>query len=244
LFRFFEREVNHGIHLLADVRSDLMEVHEVCKGAQKQSNHTRALTSALNKGLVPTDWLRYTVPKGVTVMTWIHDFIERVRQLIRLAASPSLKSNQWSLEELHMRIEVGVAEDRPDTFKIEAYITATRQTVAQSNQWSLEELHMRIEVGVAEDRPDTFKIEGLRLMGAACKKGNTLEVVDEVSTDLESVALTWVREASPTNSITLPVYLYQDRKNLLFTLDFDPAAIERTTFYERSVAVASNHSMS
>ncbi|VDN23965.1 unnamed protein product [Gongylonema pulchrum] len=26
LFRFFEREVNHGIHLLADVRSDLMEV--------------------------------------------------------------------------------------------------------------------------------------------------------------------------------------------------------------------------
>lgn len=46
-------------------------------------------------------------------------------------------------------------------FSPEAYITATRQTVAQSNQWSLEELHMRIEVGVVEDRPDTFKIEGI-----------------------------------------------------------------------------------
>lgn len=85
---------------------------------------------------------------------------------------------------------------------------------------------------------------GFRLMGAACKKGNTLEVVDEVSTDLESVALSWVREASPTNSITLPVYLYHDRKNLLFTLDFDPAAAEKTSFYERSVAITSNNAIS
>lgn len=46
---------------------------------------------ALNKGLVPADWLRYTVPKVVTVMAWIHDFNERVQQLIRLAGSTSLK---------------------------------------------------------------------------------------------------------------------------------------------------------
>ena len=45
-------------------------------------------------------------------------------------------------------------------FSPEAYITATRQLVAQSNQWSLEELNIRVEVGVKEDRPDSFKIEG------------------------------------------------------------------------------------
>lgn len=48
-------------------------------------------------------------------------------------------------------------------FAPEAYITATRQTVAQSNQWSLEELRMHIEVGTIDDRPDTFKVEGIAL---------------------------------------------------------------------------------
>lgn len=46
-------------------------------------------------------------------------------------------------------------------FAPEAYITATRQTVAQSNQWSLEELRMHIEVGTTDDRPDTFRIKGV-----------------------------------------------------------------------------------
>ncbi|VDN06320.1 unnamed protein product [Thelazia callipaeda] len=229
LFRFFEREINHGINLLTCVRSDLMEVHLVCKGVQKQSNHSRELTSALNKGLVPTDWLRYTVPKVVTVMAWIHDFVERVQQLIKLSGSSSLKNEKIWLGGL---------------FSPEAYITATRQTVAQSNQWSLEELRMHIEVGVTEDRPDTFRVKGLRLMGAVCKESNRLEIVDEVSTDLENVALSWSRKVSPLDNISLPVYLYRDRKNLLFTLDFDPIGIEKTNFYERSVAITSNNSLS
>uniref|UniRef100_A0A8R1U2J5 Dynein heavy chain, cytoplasmic n=1 Tax=Onchocerca volvulus TaxID=6282 RepID=A0A8R1U2J5_ONCVO len=229
LFRFFEREVNHGTHLLASVRNDLIEVHSVCRGERKQSNHTRALTLALNKGLVPADWLRYTVPKVITVMTWIHDFTDRVQQLIRLAGSASLKKESIWLGGL---------------FAPEAYITATRQTVAQSNQWSLEELRMHIEVGVTDDRPDTFRVEGLRLMGAACKKKNKLEIVDEVSTDLKNVTLSWFREVSSPDNITLPVYLYRDRKNLLFTLDFDPGNIQKKSLYERSVAVTSNSSLS
>uniref|UniRef100_A0A915BJF8 Dynein heavy chain, cytoplasmic n=6 Tax=Parascaris univalens TaxID=6257 RepID=A0A915BJF8_PARUN len=229
LFRFFEREINHGILLLSDVRADLQEVHAVCRGEQKQNNHTRALTSALNKGVVPTDWLRYTVPKGITVMAWIHDFVERVNQLAKFAASKSLKKETVWLGGM---------------FSPEAFITATRQLVAQSNQWSLEELNMRVEVGVTEDRVDSFKIQGLRLMGAECRKGNTIAVVDEVSTEMQTVALSWTREPSPSTAITLPVYLYRDRKNLLFTLDFDPGDVEKTVFYERSVAVTSNSALS
>lgn len=46
-------------------------------------------------------------------------------------------------------------------FSPEAYITATRQMVAQANHWSLEELHMRIEVDTSEDRTNTFKLQGI-----------------------------------------------------------------------------------
>lgn len=44
---------------------------------------------------VPTNWLRYTVPKDVTVMDWVVDFSERVKQLIRIGASQNLKVSPW-----------------------------------------------------------------------------------------------------------------------------------------------------
>lgn len=81
-------------------------------------------------------------------------------------------------------------------------------------------------------------------MGAQCKKKNKLEIVDEVSTDLENVTLSWLRETNLANSITLPVYLYRDRKNLLFSLDFDLGEVQKTSLYERSVAVTANSSLS
>ncbi|MFH4973695.1 hypothetical protein AB6A40_000404 [Gnathostoma spinigerum] len=229
LFRFFEREINLGINLLASIRGDLKEIHAVCRGEQKQNNHTRELTTALNKGQVPSDWVRYTVPKGVTVMGWIQDFAKRVNQLTKFAASNSLKKEPIWLGGM---------------FSPEAYITATRQLVAQSNQWSLEELNMLIEVGLEEDKPDTFRIEGLRLLGAECKEKNTIRVVDEVSTEMNNVGISWAREPSSSSAINLPVYLYRDRKNLLFTLDFNPANVEKNVFYERSVAVTSNSALS
>lgn len=84
LYRFFEREVNLGSRLLADVRADLDQVAAVCAGKQKQSNYLRTLTTALNKGIVPERWRRYTVP-DVTVIQWIQDMAERMMQLQRIA---------------------------------------------------------------------------------------------------------------------------------------------------------------
>lgn len=49
LFRFFEREINLGSALVRDVRRDLEDILAVCNGEQKQNNHIRSLTSALNK---------------------------------------------------------------------------------------------------------------------------------------------------------------------------------------------------
>ena len=81
-------------------------------------------------------------------------------------------------------------------------------------------------------------------MGAACKSGNTITVVDEVSTELPIVSLSWVREASSPSMIVLPVYLYRDRTNLLSTFYFDPANVEKNVFYQRSVALTANNTVS
>ena len=49
LFRFFEREVNAGIQMLADVRRDIEDAIQICLGEKKQTNHHRILLAALAK---------------------------------------------------------------------------------------------------------------------------------------------------------------------------------------------------
>ncbi len=78
----------------------------------------------------------------------------------------------------------------------EAYITATRQYVAQANHWSLEELHLEVHVSEAGQKVSlddcSFGVSGLKLQGAVCKK-NTLELSTTISTDLPLTSLKWVR---------------------------------------------------
>ena len=81
LFRFYEREVNAGVRLLAEVRRDLTEIKLICQGEKKATNHHRTLMSELAKGLIPESWRRYTIPAGMTVIQWVTDFSERIRQL-------------------------------------------------------------------------------------------------------------------------------------------------------------------
>ena len=81
LFRFYEREVNAGVRLLADVRRDLTEIKLICQGEKKATNHHRTLMSELAKGLIPASWRRYTIPAGMTVIQWVTDSSERIRQL-------------------------------------------------------------------------------------------------------------------------------------------------------------------
>lgn len=85
LFRFFEREVNAGVRLLADVRRDMLEIKLICQGEKKATNHHRTLMSELAKGMIPNAWRRYTIPAGMTVIQWITDFSERVKQLQTVA---------------------------------------------------------------------------------------------------------------------------------------------------------------
>lgn len=74
------------------------------------------------------------------------DFVERVKQLVRFTQSKNRRQEELWIGGL---------------FAPEAYITATRQLVAQTNGWSLEQLYMHIAV-VSKDKQesDKFTVKG------------------------------------------------------------------------------------
>ena len=83
-------------------------------------------------GLIPKTWCRYTIPAGMTVIQWITDFSERVKQLQNVTQA----GGAHALKNLHVWLG--------GLFIPEAYITASRQYVAQANNWSLEELYLDV----------------------------------------------------------------------------------------------------
>jgi dynein heavy chain 1 len=137
LYRYFEREVNTGVRLLQRLRADLQDVISICRGEKKQTNHHRLMIGQLAKGLFPDHWREYTVPSGCTVIQWITDFAERVKQL---GAVSTLCSSSGA----------GALNSKPiwlgGLFNPEAFITASRQFVAQANGWSLEELQLQVQI--------------------------------------------------------------------------------------------------
>ncbi|XP_073783095.1 cytoplasmic dynein 1 heavy chain 1 isoform X2 [Danio rerio] len=233
LFRFFEREVKMGSRMLQDVRQDLTDVVQVCEGKKKQTNVLRTLINDMVKGILPRSWSRYTVPAAMTVLQWVGDFSERIQQLQQIsqgAASGGAKE----LKNIHVNLG--------RLFVPEAYITATRQYVAQANSWSLEELYLEVNVtsaAAAALDACSFGIRGLKLQGATCAN-NKLSLSTTISTELPLTHLRWVKQSSSEkrNMVTLPVYLNFTRADLIFTVDFDIATKEDPHhFYERGVAI-------
>ncbi|XP_030854690.1 cytoplasmic dynein 1 heavy chain 1 [Strongylocentrotus purpuratus] len=238
LFRFFEREVNHGNQLLMDVRSDLKDVLDVCQGKKKQTNNDRALIENLAKGMLPRRWNRYTVPAGLTVIQWVSDFSDRINQLQKI----SLATTSGGSKELkNQSVWLG------GLFTTEAYITATRQYVAQANSWPLEELYLEV---TASDQGSqlklddcSFAVSGLKLQGAVCKE-NKIHLTSTISSDLPQTSLRWIHVESGKSPnlqgmVKLPVYLNQTRADLLFTLDMTMGGDSKSEliFYERGVAL-------
>ena len=95
-------------------------------------------------------------------------------------------------------------------FTPEAYITATRQFVAQANSWSLEELVLNVKIcdNVKQLQFDdcSFVITGLKLQGASCKN-DVLSLSSHVSNDLPVATIKWSREQNATNANMSKVFL-------------------------------------
>ncbi|XP_058810234.1 dynein heavy chain, cytoplasmic isoform X2 [Phymastichus coffea] len=234
LYRYFEREVNSGSKLLKNVIHDLQDVVLICKGEKKQTNYHRTMLSELIKGIIPAGWRRYTVPRGCTVIQWITDFSHRVSQLQEVSR---VVSQSGANEIKNFPVWLG------GLFNPEAYITATRQCVAQANNWSLEELQLDVFVcnsdnTVADDY--CFAVTGLKLQGAQCKN-NMLYLTSTIMTDLHVTILKWVKRSTTDTveyKLALPVYLNSTRTELLFNVDLQIAPSQDShSFYERGVAI-------
>ncbi|KDQ54817.1 hypothetical protein JAAARDRAFT_37924 [Jaapia argillacea MUCL 33604] len=213
LYRLFFREGAVGHQLLVQVRKDLSDVAKVCQGALKQTNHLRTLMSSLTKGTIPPHWRRYNVHKAMSVAEWIPNLSRRLAQLDTVAGLDSLND-----------IEVWLG----GLFFPEAYITATRQAVAHRKKWSLETLHLRLDIEKMND-PAAFIVDGLVLEGAAWSS-DKLVLNDGESVRLNPSQIRWVQsedyDTSQGTIVNLPVYLNNDRSDVLFTVDlpFDRSA--------------------
>lgn len=71
----------------------LTRIH-LTQGDKKQTNYHRAMLSDLVKGIIPSSWRRYTVPRGCTVIQWITDFSERIKQLQQVSQLVSRGAQQ------------------------------------------------------------------------------------------------------------------------------------------------------
>ena len=231
------------------VRSDLLDVLAICEARKKQTNHHRQLIKDLAKGSIPAAWRRfYTLPKQLLVAPWMSDFAERVKQMTRVSrqfAEEGIESLKTSVVWLG------------GLFAPEAYITATRQYVAQTNSLSLEELVLNISVhedaaSVDNVRLDEFSfgLTGLTLQGARCAN-NKLILSTNITNDFPLAIIRWSRAASggggsgavvhtaQTNMINLPVYLNGTRAELLFKVDMETEQ-KQTLFYMRGVAIVAS----
>ncbi|KAI8434181.1 hypothetical protein MSG28_012296 [Choristoneura fumiferana] len=168
----------------------------ICEGSMKQTNETRAMVGALVRGMLPAAWRRYAVARGCTVRQWVGDFARRVAQLA--AVSECVAADQGARRLQSIPVWLG------GLLNPEAYITATRQCVAQANSWSLEELHLQAGSEAESSAEWSFQVTGLKLQGATVK-GHRLLLTNTIMVDL------------PLTSLTLPVYLNSARSELLFT---------------------------
>jgi dynein heavy chain 1 len=238
LFRFFEREINSAISLLTTVQSDLNDVSNICDGNKKQTNYHRQLLKDLAKGLIPPSWRRYVVPKNLIVQAWIVDFAERIKQLARV-------SQTFEEQGLHAlrKLQVWLG----GLFTPEAYITATRQLVAQTNSWSLEELSLNIQVYDENAKvildESSFAITGLKLQGAVCEN-NRIKLSSDIVNDLSVCVIQWSKQdrtlTNKQNTIVLPIYLNLTRSELLFKIEMATDQNEKDFFMRGIAILASN----
>ncbi|KAH9486661.1 Cytoplasmic dynein 1 heavy chain 1 [Psilocybe cubensis] len=222
LYRLFAREGDIGRKLLGSVRKDLDNVVKVCLGELKQTNHLRTLMSSLTKGSIPEHWRRYKVNKSMAVSAWIADFARRLAQLDNIATLDNLSNTEVWLGGL---------------FFPEAYITATRQAVAHRKKWSLETLHLRLDIERVND-PNAFVVDGLVLEGAAWSSDH-LVLNDGEAVRLSSSQIRWVQmDENPSQGlVNLPVYLNNDRSDVLFTVDLPFDAMAGSLVATRAVCL-------
>jgi dynein heavy chain 1 len=178
------------------------------------------------------------MPRATTVEQFINDLSRRLVQLEAIAAASDARQGIW----------LG------GLFQPEAFLTATRQTIAHQRGWSLEQLELSLEVEENAET-DSFPIEGehfsgvsesllmivtgLKLEGAAWENGR-LALNDGQSVSLKSSQLTWRKQGEIRERyglVNIPVYLNSDRSDVLFSVDLAAEGLSQTVVAQRGVCI-------
>jgi dynein heavy chain 1 len=163
--------------------------------------------------------LKFKIAKNTSLAQFIGNLSARLAQLEGLAKGSDGCKSIW----------LG------GLFQPEAYITATRQTVAHKNGWSLEQLSLSLALNQASDAEgfvvegelatryehDVADIEGLRFEGADWSESG-LMLNDGRPVALGLSQLTWRKTDTiddKAKTVNVPVYLNGDRADVLFAVD-------------------------
>lgn len=228
LFRFLEREINVACILLDLVRDKVGDAKLMCEGKIQPLMELKTLAQTLYAGQVPKIWKKFTFLETLEVTPWISDLKKRLDQFETL-----VNTSDWQKKGVWLG---GILFP-------EAFMTATRQYVAQNAQLSLDELDLRAciyEGGEVED--DSFLIEGLGIEGGEWH-GKSLSMSKELANTVKTVKFTWIKinpedkHRLSDQQIFVPVYLNSTRKNLLFSVKLDCGTIPRNNLYQRGIAL-------
>jgi dynein heavy chain 1 len=171
---------------------------------------------------VPGEWVKYKTPREITVEQWIADFGKRLAQIEDISNSDF---DGDSLKDVWLG----------GLFMPEAFITASRQTIAQKNSWSLEELELSMDfVGGGADE---FCVSGMRVEGAEMV-GGKLAVSAATSWKMGGTVISWSKKSGGREMIDVPVYLNSDRTDVLFVASIakSTVGISEDALVQRAIA--------
>ena len=229
IFRFLKREVAVALKLLNKVREDLKQLILMAKGETKSNNELREIAKNIFNDTVPKVWEMYPSLE-LNITEWILDLKNRINQLNIITKSDDYgKSNLW-LGGLIFP---------------EAYLTATRQSVAQEYSVSLDELVLSVELvkDIAEVEKNAFVLKGLCIEGAEWDYSNDkLIMTDNLFCQLPPFLLKWniQKNTDLSKMFPIPVYLNNMRKNLLFSVYIkNDSVLSDSDWYQRGIALIS-----
>jgi dynein heavy chain 1 len=229
IFRFLKREVAVAIKLLNKVREDLKQLILMAKGEAKSNNELREIAKNIFNDTVPKVWEVYPSLE-LNITEWILDLKNRINQLNTITKSDDYgKSNLW-LGGLIFP---------------EAYLTATRQSVAQEYSVSLDELVLSVELvkDITSVDKNAFVLKGLCIEGAEWDySSNKLIMTDNLFCQLPPFLLKWnIRKDTDLGKMfPIPVYLNNMRKNLLFSVYIkNDSVLSDSDWYQRGIALIS-----
>lgn len=226
LWRCYDREVGFGRSVLKKVKEDLERLQAACVGG-KTTNDVRQLIQDMNTDQVPKAWKSYAVADA-SATEWLADLVKRLEQLKVVVSCSSLQEHKLWYGGL---------------FFPEAFLTASRQAVAQKKGVSLEELQPVVMLG-GSGGEDAFAMSGLYMEGATwdASKGQ-LAQTEELAVALPDALLRWVHVESAeykktADFLRVPVYLNTSRSLLITSFALQsPKEVELKVWVQRSVCI-------